>query len=56
MKTASFWAMYVGTTILIGSVCHYHTAVEARPGKAPGGKAVGKHPVKMIRSCVFSIE
>lgn len=32
--------MYVGITILIGSVCHYHTAVEARPGKAPGGKAV----------------
>ena len=42
MKTTAFWALYVGITILIGSVCHHHTAVEGRPGKSPGGKAVGK--------------
>ena len=42
MRTTAFWALYVGITILIGSVCHYHTTVEARPGKSPAGKTVGK--------------
>lgn len=40
MRTTAFWALYVGITILIGSVCHYHTAVEGRPGKSPAGKTV----------------
>jgi len=40
MRTTAFWTLYVGITILIGSVCHYHTAVEGRPGKSPAGKTV----------------
>lgn len=43
MRTTAFWTLYVGITILIGSVCHYHTAVEGRPGKSPAGKTVGKY-------------
>jgi len=42
MRTTAFWTLYVGITILIGSVCHYHTGVEGRPGKSPAGKTVGK--------------
>jgi len=40
MRTTAFWTLYVGFTILIGSVCHYHTTVEGRPGKSPAGKTV----------------
>jgi len=40
MRTTAFWTLYVGITILIGSVCHYHTGVEGRPGKSPAGKTV----------------
>lgn len=53
MRTTAFWTLYVGITILIGSVCHYHTAVEGRPGKSPAGKTVGKYlkvfPPKLSR-------
>ena len=54
MRTTAFWTLYVGITILIGSVCHYHTGVEGRPGKSPAGKTVGKSLVSMIFG--FSIE
>jgi len=40
MRTTAFWTLYVGITILIGSVCHHHTGVEGRPGKSPAGKTV----------------